>query len=123
MRSAPEQVLAPGADEVFVQPARGSRRYPVTHGFFIHAPQFAAAFGAAGVADNEVELAKHQRELFLHRWQYTHFAGLWETTTPRQRVVFCQQCDGVTPATDGRCSGCGMELFDPYASAGDAAAR
>jgi heme-degrading monooxygenase HmoA len=54
-------------------------------------------------------------ELFRHRWQYSHFAGLWEMTTPRQRVIFCQQCDGVTPATDGSCAGCGTELFDPFA--------
>jgi heme-degrading monooxygenase HmoA len=54
-------------------------------------------------------------ELFRHRWQYSHFAGLWEVTTPRQRVIFCQHCDGVTPATDGVCVGCGTELFDPFA--------
>ena len=36
-------------------------------------------------------------------------------TTPRQRVIFCQQCDGVTPATDRVCQGCGTELFDPFA--------
>jgi heme-degrading monooxygenase HmoA len=56
------------------------------------------------------------RELFRHRWQYSHFAALWEMATPRQRVIFCQQCDGVTPASDRRCVGCGMELFDPFAS-------
>lgn len=54
------------------------------------------------------------RELYRHRWQYSHFAGLWELTTPRQRVIFCQRCDGVTPATDGHCSGCGDALFDPF---------
>jgi hypothetical protein len=55
------------------------------------------------------------RELFRQRWAYSHFAALWEMTTPRQRVIFCQQCDGVTPATDGVCVGCGTELFDPFA--------
>ena len=55
------------------------------------------------------------RELFHQRWAYSHFAGLWEITTPRQRVIFCQQCDGVTPATDRVCVGCGTELFDPFA--------
>jgi len=55
------------------------------------------------------------RELFRQRWQYSHFAGLWETKQPRERVIFCQECDGVTPATHGSCTGCGMELFDPYA--------
>ncbi len=56
------------------------------------------------------------RELFRHRWQYSHFAGLWEMTTPRQRVIFCQQCDGVTPATEASCAGCGTQLFDPFAA-------
>ncbi len=55
------------------------------------------------------------RDLYRERWQYTHFAGLWEMTTPRQRVIFCQHCDGVTPATEDVCSGCGTELFDPFA--------
>jgi heme-degrading monooxygenase HmoA len=30
---------------------------------------------------------RHQtarRDLFAHRWQYSHFAGLWEMTTPRR---------------------------------------
>ena len=54
------------------------------------------------------------RELFRRRWQYSHFAALWERTTPHQRVIFCQQCDGVTPATDLVCVGCGTELFDPF---------
>jgi heme-degrading monooxygenase HmoA len=63
--------------------------------------------------------AEHQaamRDLFRNRWQYSHFAALWEMTTPRQRVIFCQQCDGVTPAPDRYCVGCGMELFDPFRS-------
>jgi uncharacterized paraquat-inducible protein A len=55
------------------------------------------------------------RDLFDQRWAYSHFAALWEMTTPRQRVIFCQQCDGVTPATDRVCVGCGTELFDPFA--------
>ena len=54
------------------------------------------------------------RELFRHRWQYSHFAGLWETVAPRPRVIFCQACDAVVPATDPMCSGCGVALFDPY---------
>lgn len=54
------------------------------------------------------------RGLYEGRWQYTHFAGLWEVTVPRQRVVFCPRCDAVTPVGDRVCSGCGAELFDPY---------
>ena len=56
------------------------------------------------------------RELFRNRWQYSHFAGLWEVATPRQRVIFCQECDGVTSVTEHCCSGCGIELYDPFAS-------
>ena len=55
------------------------------------------------------------RELYRQRWQYSHFAALWEMTTPHQRVIFCQQCAGVTPATGGFCVSCGIELFDPFA--------
>jgi heme-degrading monooxygenase HmoA len=54
------------------------------------------------------------RDLYRHRWQYSHFAGLWEMTAPRQRVIFCQQCEAVTPAAERRCAGCGTELFDPF---------
>jgi len=62
------------------------------------------------------------RELFRDRWAYSHFAALWEMNTPRQRVIFCQQCDGVTPATERVCAGCGIELFDPFAVPSHAAA-
>jgi len=57
------------------------------------------------------------RGLYEGRWQYSHFAGLWEVSTPRSRVIFCQHCDGVTPATEPSCSGCGGALFDPYRDA------
>jgi len=57
------------------------------------------------------------RELYRNRWQYSHFAALWETTAHRDRVIFCQVCDGVTPSTETHCNECGIELFDPYKSA------
>jgi len=63
---------------------------------------------------------EHQQtmqDLFRNRWQYSHFAALWEMTAPRQRHIFCQQCDGITAATEQVCVGCGRELFDPYRSA------
>jgi heme-degrading monooxygenase HmoA len=56
------------------------------------------------------------RALYEHRWQYTHFAGLWECATLRPRVTFCLDCDGVTEATADSCRGCGTALFDPYRS-------
>jgi heme-degrading monooxygenase HmoA len=67
--------------------------------------------------------AQHQAaigDLYRHRWQYSHFAAIWELKTPRERVIFCQECDGVTPASDGRCRTCGVELFDPYVGASHA---
>jgi hypothetical protein len=76
----------------------------------------AAADAHALFASDEHQLA--MRELFRSRWQYSHFAALWEMTTPRQRVIFCQYCDGVIPVTDRKCSGCGTELFDPFAIPG-----
>jgi heme-degrading monooxygenase HmoA len=60
------------------------------------------------------------RGLFEHRWQYSHFAGIWEMGTPRQRVIFCQNCDGVTPVSARECGACGVELFDPYRGASHA---
>lgn len=56
------------------------------------------------------------RDMFQERWQYSHFAALWEMPTRHQRVIFCQQCDGVTPATEGVCAKCGTELWDPFAA-------
>jgi heme-degrading monooxygenase HmoA len=96
------------------------RRYNFTDGphytlfAFWRTPADAHAFFSSG------EHQAAMRELFEHRWQYSHFAGLWECTAPRQRVIFCQNCDGVTPATSGTCSGCGAELFDPYRTASHA---
>ena len=66
------------------------------------------------------ETAEHQaamRELFRGRWQYSHYAGLFEMPKPRHRVIFCQHCDGVTPVEEGVCRGCGGELFDPFRAA------
>jgi heme-degrading monooxygenase HmoA len=96
------------------------RRYNFTDGphytlfAFWRTPADAHAF----FASDEHQVA--MRDLFEHRWQYSHFAGLWECATPRQRVIFCQDCDGVTPAAAGRCSGCGAEQFDPYETASHA---
>jgi heme-degrading monooxygenase HmoA len=59
------------------------------------------------------------RTTFEHRWNYTHFAGLWQQAAPRPRLFFCQTCDGVTPSTESACTeltctGCGSPLLDPY---------
>jgi heme-degrading monooxygenase HmoA len=73
-----------------------------------------AADAHAFFATDEHQAAMHA--LYRERWQYSHFAGLWEVSTPRQRVIFCQECEGITPMTERNCNGCGIELFDPYAS-------
>ena len=73
-----------------------------------------AADARAFAASAEHEAA--MRDLYRHRWQFTHFASLWESNAPRTRVTFCQHCEAVSPATETRCSGCGTELFDPFAS-------
>jgi heme-degrading monooxygenase HmoA len=51
---------------------------------------------------------------FEQRWNYTHFAGLWQVVVPRERLFFCQVCDGVTPSGQGRCDTCGTPLPDPF---------
>ena len=82
------------------------------HGYLIALWRTAADAHAFFASDEHQAVMS---ELYEHRWGYSHFAALWEMITPRQRVIFCQQCDGVTPATNGVCSGCGTELFDPFA--------
>jgi heme-degrading monooxygenase HmoA len=54
------------------------------------------------------------RATFERRWNYTHFAGLWQAATQRQRLFFCQTCDAVTPSTETCCTGCGTALRDPF---------
>jgi hypothetical protein len=55
------------------------------------------------------------RELYARRWQYSHFSALWEISANHDRVVFCTECDAVTPAAQKVCSGCGAALIDVYA--------
>lgn len=56
------------------------------------------------------------RDLFEQRWQYSHFAGIWEMAGRHDRVIFCPDCNAVTPVREERCQGCGAELFDVYRS-------
>jgi len=55
------------------------------------------------------------RDLYKQRWQYSHFSAIWEMTSNHGRVIFCVDCDSVTPAAEHRCGGCGAELVDVYA--------
>ncbi|MEW6155670.1 MAG: antibiotic biosynthesis monooxygenase [Actinomycetota bacterium] len=90
------------------------RRYNLSDGphYTLVAFWHTAADAQAFFASDEHQEA--MRLLSENRWQYSHFAGLWECGTPRQRVIFCPDCDAVTPATSGTCGGCGTALFDPY---------
>jgi heme-degrading monooxygenase HmoA len=54
------------------------------------------------------------RDLYQQRWQYSHFAGIWEMTSSHGRVIFCPFCQAVTPAAEQRCSGCGVEQSGAY---------
>jgi heme-degrading monooxygenase HmoA len=54
------------------------------------------------------------RSLYEGRWQYSHFAGLWESTARRERVIFCRRCDAVTAIAERVCRGCGIDLVDPF---------
>ena len=57
------------------------------------------------------------RELFRNRWQYSHFAALWEMTSNHGRLIFCDECTGITAANEGVCRNCGAKLIDAYAVA------
>jgi heme-degrading monooxygenase HmoA len=54
------------------------------------------------------------RDLYRHRWQYSHFSALWEMASNHGRMVFCTNCDAITPASAGTCSGCSAALLDVY---------
>ena len=54
------------------------------------------------------------RDLYQQRWQYSHFSALWEMASNHGRVVFCDECDGITAATEQSCRGCGVAMADVY---------
>ncbi|MGH9235921.1 MAG: antibiotic biosynthesis monooxygenase family protein [Acidimicrobiales bacterium] len=119
-------VEAEKAAEFWLTAAGLLERLAIAPGFirrwnFADGPHYTliALWRTVGEAHTFFSSDEHQaamRDLFRQRWQYSHFAALWELAAPRQRVIFCQACDGVTPATDGVCAGCGTDLFDPFAS-------
>jgi len=75
---------------------------------FWRAPDDAKAFAARS------EHRKAVRDLYEQRWQYSHFAGIWEKALSNDRVIFCPGCPAVTSASELHCKGCGAELFDTY---------
>lgn len=54
------------------------------------------------------------RDLYRHRWQYSHFSAVWEVSSNHGRQVFCPHCPAVTPAAEGRCGGCGAPFVDVH---------
>jgi heme-degrading monooxygenase HmoA len=54
------------------------------------------------------------RDLYQQRWQYSHFSAVWEMVSNHGRVIFCDQCDRITAASEKVCSGCGVEFVDVY---------
>jgi hypothetical protein len=54
------------------------------------------------------------RDLYEQRWQYSHFAAIWEMTSNNDRVIFCPECSSVTSASKQHCDGCGGELLNIY---------
>jgi heme-degrading monooxygenase HmoA len=54
------------------------------------------------------------RDLYQQRWQHSHFSAVWEMTSNHGRVIFCDECDGITPASEESCSTCGAPHVDVY---------
>jgi heme-degrading monooxygenase HmoA len=86
---------------------------------FVDGPHYTLMAWWRSVEDAHAFFARpeHQaamRMTFERRWNYTHFAGLWQQASSRQRLFFCQACDGVTPSTEPSCTSCGAPLPDPY---------
>lgn len=77
---------------------------------FWRSAEYARAFAAT--AEHRVAV----RQLYEQRWQYSHFSAIWELTRNHGRMVFCTECDAVTPAANRHCHGCGIALVDVYAA-------
>jgi heme-degrading monooxygenase HmoA len=69
-----------------------------------------AADARSFAATPEHRAAVH--DLYQRRWQYSHFSAIWEMTSNHGRVIFCDNCEGVTPASEGVCRGCGASLAE-----------
>lgn len=54
------------------------------------------------------------KDLYQQRWQYSHFSAIWQTASNHDRVVFCDTCDAITPASARLCPDCGTTFLDPY---------
>ena len=54
------------------------------------------------------------RDLYKNRWQYSHFSAIWEVVSNHDRMIFCDSCDAITPASARVCGGCGTEFVDVH---------
>jgi heme-degrading monooxygenase HmoA len=90
------------------------RRYSFPDGPII---TLIALWRTAADAKSFAESPQHRaavRDLYQQRWQYSHFSAVWEMAANHGRVIFCDQCDGITAASEGACNGCGVPLTDVY---------
>jgi heme-degrading monooxygenase HmoA len=54
------------------------------------------------------------RDLYRERWQYSHFSAIWEMASNHGRMIFCDHCDRIAPASEGVCPGCGTPFVDVH---------
>lgn len=54
------------------------------------------------------------RALFEGRWQHSHFSAIWKLHRNQGRLLFCDDCDGITRAPARACRSCGSPLADVY---------
>lgn len=54
------------------------------------------------------------RHLYQGRWQNSHFSAVFELASSHGRVIWCDECDAVTPAEQGACGTCGTPLNDTF---------
>jgi heme-degrading monooxygenase HmoA len=60
------------------------------------------------------EHRRAMRDLYEQRWQYSHFAAIWEMASNNDRVIFCPDCGTDTSARKQICDGCNAKLRDFY---------
>jgi hypothetical protein len=63
------------------------------------------------------ELQAAMRGLYQGRWQYSHLPALFESPAHRDRVIFCDRCDGIIPMPASHCHECGAALVDVHRTA------
>ena len=54
------------------------------------------------------------RALFESRWQHSHFSAIWTLHRNQGRLLFCDDCEGITRAPARACGSCGAPLADVF---------